>query len=701
MPDFDRILAIKKEAQKRLFAIPGVHAVGVGAKIVGGKRTGEVSISVFVTQKKAVSDLSLEQRIPSEIEGIKTDVIEQSRVRRANGLPDKKTYRPVRGGTRIQPGGALGGGGTLGCIGHTTETPPKIVALTCHHVVAEPSHLATNVSITDDHDKTLTVAVSGATATANTLITLELNIPVTPHSLHRAAYYMTTPTDTDTSIASNLKDAIDRLAIGGVNVTLTGANVKIDGNSGRLEYQVSGPDQADSKAKLHASISSTDLSTHVITFSGESKNGYGVYAEVDPGGGQLSFGGLTVVNEHYALSGVASAVASFLQDIISKLSITGVTASAPMGAKTVTVTNAESIRCDITSDTRVGQPDDRFGCSTSWCTNNRIGRVYKSRVDVDVALIVLDAGLKYLAEIEEIGVVKGFYAVTDTDVHPGGPGDSPIQYPVQKRGESTGLTPLPGDGAYISHLHLDGFAESGSFYQEGMLIISGHDVANHGDSGSAVISSKPPNDGSVVGILYGITAGLLGGLNGLATPIQRVMDVMGVAMETATEAQKGVERTVPKIAGVNMAMLPEDEMEGVSMAGRPSAAVRDRLMEVGDEISAIPAGREYAEAVQRHIPEVQDLVNLHRRAGAVWRKNGGNQIVASFVEMVQFPDRTLPSTISGRPITECLLRIQKALLRYGSGKLGSDLARLGPRLIERAGLTYPQMLAELRAAGTE
>ncbi len=55
---------------------PGVHAVGIGEKYVGGKSTGETSILVLVTKKKPADQLKPEEVVPLEIEGIKTDVIE-------------------------------------------------------------------------------------------------------------------------------------------------------------------------------------------------------------------------------------------------------------------------------------------------------------------------------------------------------------------------------------------------------------------------------------------------------------------------------------------------------------------------------------------------------------------------------------------------------------------------------------------------
>jgi hypothetical protein len=316
-----------------------------------------------------------------------------------------------------------------------------------------------------------------------------------------------------------------------------------------------------------------------------------------------------------------------------------------------------------------------------------------------VALIQIDSGLKYLAEIQDIDVVKGFYAVDNNDVH----SDPHKEYKVQKRGEATGWTK-----GSILHLHVDGFipldnnSDFGRQYEEAMEVVSGFDLfADSGDSGSALISDEAPNEGKVVGILFAGGFNLLGGPFALATPIQTVLPAfktVAIALETATDAQKGVARVVPK---TSMAMLPDEDAPGVSIAGRPSAALRDRLMEVGTEISATGTGRQFAEAVQRHIPETQDLINSHRRVGAVWRRNGGTQIVQSFLEMVQFPERTLPVAITGRPITECLRRIQKALVRYGSAALAADLSRLGPLLIRSADLTYPQMLAALQGHGLE
>src|SRR5437764_13034198 len=76
MADFERIRAVKKAAQSWLLTLPGVHAVGIGAKIVGGQPTSEPSIIVFVVKKKPLSELAPEEVIPEEIDGVTTDVYE-------------------------------------------------------------------------------------------------------------------------------------------------------------------------------------------------------------------------------------------------------------------------------------------------------------------------------------------------------------------------------------------------------------------------------------------------------------------------------------------------------------------------------------------------------------------------------------------------------------------------------------------------
>ena len=59
--------------EKEIMSIPGVNAVDVGYKYVNGVVTDEICIRVHVKKKKKVPK---KERIPDEINGIKTDIIE-------------------------------------------------------------------------------------------------------------------------------------------------------------------------------------------------------------------------------------------------------------------------------------------------------------------------------------------------------------------------------------------------------------------------------------------------------------------------------------------------------------------------------------------------------------------------------------------------------------------------------------------------
>lgn len=72
-------------------------AVGLGYKIVGGKRTGELCVVCSVAKKKMISEISPKKLIPMEIEGIKTDVIETGVIKALH----TKRHRPAIGGISV------------------------------------------------------------------------------------------------------------------------------------------------------------------------------------------------------------------------------------------------------------------------------------------------------------------------------------------------------------------------------------------------------------------------------------------------------------------------------------------------------------------------------------------------------------------------------------------------------------------------
>lgn len=133
MKESERILRVKEAAERDLRKIPGVHAVGIGPKITNGKLTGEIAIHVLLPKKKPLDQIPPEHIVPSEIEGIKTDILEIPGFV-ATALPDQSTYRPLKGGSQVRAGGGLGSG-TLACLAKTTSDPIQVVALSNHHVL--------------------------------------------------------------------------------------------------------------------------------------------------------------------------------------------------------------------------------------------------------------------------------------------------------------------------------------------------------------------------------------------------------------------------------------------------------------------------------------------------------------------------------------------------------------------------------------
>lgn len=133
--------AAKAQVEADLFAIPGVHTVGIGYKRVGGKLTDEVSVVVYVDQKVPVDQLAPGWRVPASIEvwgadrePVQTDVVQRPRAVEYPHLPDGSLatrIRPVPGGRAIE--GGLGGGTLGGWVWDDLNDGP--VLLSNNHVL--------------------------------------------------------------------------------------------------------------------------------------------------------------------------------------------------------------------------------------------------------------------------------------------------------------------------------------------------------------------------------------------------------------------------------------------------------------------------------------------------------------------------------------------------------------------------------------
>jgi hypothetical protein len=262
---------------------------------------------------------------------------------------------------------------------------------------------------------------------------------------------------------------------------------------------------------------------------------------------------------------------------------------------------------------------------------------------------------------------------------------------VKKRGRTTGLK----ENGTVDYLNAEGnIGGEGVFhrYYTDAIKITGDDFSAGGDSGSAVLNST----NEVVGILFGGS-----NTTTYATPIQAIANELDVIVETATAANDV--RTVPTPAPVHAMSMVEEGVQGEAITS-PAIVPEfdwDRLREAELAISATPAGSEFMGTVRKHIPETQALIQSNRRFAAAWRRYGGPLIVQAVLRVAQTHDQHLPRTIKGRPLLDCLKKIQEVLVKCASPELCSDLVQYQPKIEVWLTLTYAELVASLQVSGLE
>ncbi len=145
----ETIKKINKERLKRektLFSIPGVVGVGTGYKVVGGERTEQICMRIYVVKKEKESKIPASLVIPKmftledKIE-ILTDVIE-SGIIYAQSYTGR--YRPAPNGVSI--GHFRITAGTLGIIARDNSTGNSVI-LSNNHVLANSNNASVNDAI--------------------------------------------------------------------------------------------------------------------------------------------------------------------------------------------------------------------------------------------------------------------------------------------------------------------------------------------------------------------------------------------------------------------------------------------------------------------------------------------------------------------------------------------------------------------------
>ncbi len=388
MIDFDRIRAVKRDAQARLLKIPGVHAVAIGPKVVAGKSTADPSIIVYLLKKKSPAEIPAEELIPPEIDGIKTDVIEQN-------LPT--VGGTLEGGLKVSRPDDYSG--TLGCI--ATSSDGSVYAITCYHVVLPSDHEEQTLEVSaTTAGNTITYHFSGSVQ-AQSLIYVNFEpVDLTQGLPEYGAFYTTTGAETVDEIAANVAQAIEDMSVTGIDTSLPGGGLlDIDFLNGYKSTCTITGKTTSPPSDLHAKIEGT-----TITFSGKvSGEFYGVFTNINLGGVEPTYGAFAGLNKGDDMEDVANAVAA----AVDSMHITGIDVSS--SGATVTIETPMEIDVVISPDTRMGQP--RLCSICSRCCGPSIGSVDQARLDLDTALIELDPGITYFADQLIFGPVKDYYFV--------------------------------------------------------------------------------------------------------------------------------------------------------------------------------------------------------------------------------------------------------------------------------------------------
>lgn len=366
--------------------------------------------------------------------------------------------------------------------------------------------------------------------------------------------------------------------------------------------------------------------------------------------------------------------------------------------------------------TRTGQPTGSDGCSG--CCSDQFGTVMGGGMDSarDEGVVQLDPGMKWLAEIHEIGVVRGAHSITPTEA-----GATPRPQ-VLKRGMRSGLT-----GGFVDSLGAT-VTVDGREVHDVIVVTPNPDprlpantelwFAQPGDSGSALVNLA----GEVVGLIFGratspanqrgkgwaLPIGRLATATDPAVPgvLTRLQSQDHLTLKVATATKTDDVRMVP---GPAMVPVPAELVPGLTGASgpvrepvtmpatkpwlpgieTPSDTDLDRLRA---DLDRSPAGRLLATVWLRHQHELVRLVNTNRRVAAGWHRHGGSALIQMLIRMLRQPTLALPGTVHGVQLATCLDRIHNAFAPFGSAALQADLGSARAALPDLAGLTYPQII---------
>lgn len=136
IPDLDRVRTTKQQNLRHLITRRNVVGVGVGFKETSEGLTEDVAVVVNVAQKVPKAQLAESDKVPRDLDGVKTDVVETGRFLAGQVSAAAQTTKDRWRG-KIPPGVSMGHfevtAGTFGCL---VRRGRELLILSNNHVLA-------------------------------------------------------------------------------------------------------------------------------------------------------------------------------------------------------------------------------------------------------------------------------------------------------------------------------------------------------------------------------------------------------------------------------------------------------------------------------------------------------------------------------------------------------------------------------------
>ena len=134
--DINTAILVKQQNLSHLLKRQNVVGVGVGYKESQGVLTNELAVTINVTKKMPAAQLAESDKVPRDLDGVRTDVVETGRFLAGQAVVQTQTTKD-RWRQQIPPGVSLGHvdvtAGTFGCL---VRRGNQIFILSNNHVLA-------------------------------------------------------------------------------------------------------------------------------------------------------------------------------------------------------------------------------------------------------------------------------------------------------------------------------------------------------------------------------------------------------------------------------------------------------------------------------------------------------------------------------------------------------------------------------------